>query len=123
MNKKINEIVIDGETCILKSEIDSNSDKMNGPEYAIVRSRDHGVIAGYIVSIDNRRVTVVHSRRIWKFVGAETLEEIAVYGCRKDDSKIGPLVKNKVEMLEACGVIYCTKTGQTFIQKSPEWKQ
>jgi len=99
------------------------AENVDGLEYAIVRSRNHGVLAGYIESFEGQTVKLKNCRRIWKFVGCETLEEMSVYGTKKiNQCRIAPLVQKEV-MLEACGIIYCTEEAKKCIEEAEEWKQ
>jgi hypothetical protein len=100
------------------------AEKMDGLEYAIVRSRNHGVLAGYVHSVAGQTVKLLNSRRIYYFKGANVLEELAVYGTKQiDQCKIAPVVELPVVMLEACGIIYCTEVARECLEGAKEWKQ
>ena len=119
----INEIEINGVVYVPKSKIKKAGVKLDGMEYAIVRSRNHGVLAGYVKSISGQTVELINSRRVWYFKGCETLEELAVYGTKNiNECKICPVVEREV-MLEACGVIYATEEGKKCIEGAKEWKR
>ena len=118
------EVQINGISYIRKDSANSNhlAEKVDGLEYAIVRSKNHGVLAGYIKKIEGQRVDLVNCRRIWYFKGCETLEEMSVYGSKTIDlCKITPTVE-KETMLEACGIIYCTEFAKNQIKNAKEWK-
>lgn len=101
---------------------DAPAKQLNGCDFAIVRSRNHGVVMGYVVKIDGQTVELINSRRIYYFKGAQTLEELAVYGTKKiDECKICPAVELPEIMLEACGVIYCTETARQILTGAKEW--
>ena len=72
--------------------------------FVIVRCRDAGVHAGYLVSIDGRTVTLKNSRRLWYWEsggGEHTLSGVARHGLV--DGKIaGPV---DITLTEACEVI------------------
>ena len=125
MKTELNEVEINGVKYVKADQIKSYEPaiKKDGLEYAIVRSRNHGVLAGYIVKFEGQIVELVHSRRIWYFSGCETLEELAVYGTKKiNECKIAPTVINKEIMLEACGIIYCTEEARKCIEGAREWR-
>lgn len=123
MKAELNEITINNEVYVKKGTEQTKATQKDGLDYVIVRSRNHGVLAGYLVKYSGQEVELVHSRRIWKFVGCQTLEELAVYGTKKiNDCKISPVVEQKEIMLEACGIIYCTKESQDCIEGAKEWK-
>ena len=55
----------------------------------LVRTYSAGVHFGYLVSRKGKEVQLIKSRRIWKWVGAWTLSEIATAGVDITKSKIG----------------------------------
>ena len=108
---------------VRKDSIKEPSKMFDGMKYGIVRSEGHGVLAGFIEKFEGQTVHLRRARRIWKWVGAKTLEEIAVYGPSEiEKCFIGPEVEHEV-MLEACGIIYCTAGARRCLQEAKEWKQ
>ena len=92
--------------------------------YCIVRCRDAGVHAGQYESHNGREVVLRDSRRIWRFVGAQTLSEIAVYGCtgpNYKESKIAPVLPIIV-LGDACEIIPCHPAGESFLRGAVEYK-
>jgi hypothetical protein len=123
MKANVNEIEISGVVYVKKGADYKEAVNLEGLNYVIVRSRNHGVLAGYLVKYSGQTVELIHSRRIWYYTGCETLEELAVYGTKKiGDCKITPTVENKEIMLEACGIIYCTLISQQCIEGAKEWR-
>jgi len=57
-------MMIDDVKYVRADSINQPARTMNGLEYAIVRSKDHGVIAGYIECYTDRQVVVLNSRRM-----------------------------------------------------------
>ena len=88
--------------------------------YCVIRCRDAGVHAGEYVSHQNREVVLKNSRRIWQFVGAQTLSEVAVYGA-KPASKIAPVLP-LVVLCDVCEIIPCSEVGEAFIRGAAEYK-
>lgn len=77
-------------------------------DYVIVRSRDQGVMCGYLVKINGRQVELTQCRQLWAWRGqALCLPDIQRYGIRGTArmSAVGP----SVILLEACGVLRCTE--------------
>lgn len=92
----------------------------DGNEYAIVRSRDQGVMCGYVVNIDGRRVTLKQARQIYRYSSRFVLTDIAEFGLTtKFESKLSCAMSRDVEMLEACGVLYCTDVGAHSLIECP----
>ena len=85
-------------------------------KHVIVRSRDSGVHAGTLTSINGRHVSLTNARRLWYWVAAKehTLSAVALHGL-KDGSKIASSVSH-VEILDACEITPTTATAQASIE-------
>lgn len=91
--------------------------------YVIARCSGAGVHAGYLVSRnENGRIILRDSRRIWRFNGAQTLSEVAVYGL-SEESRIAPVV-NRLELRpdDVHELIWCQPAGQEAIESAKEWR-
>lgn len=94
---------------------------VDGLNYAIVRSREQGVMCGYVESIEGRTVTLRHARQIWRYDSTFVLPDIAEKGVRNVDAcKFSVAMSQPMIMLEACGVITCTKIGAKSLQSVPD---
>jgi hypothetical protein len=71
----------------------------------IVRTYSAGVHYGYLVSRKGKEVVLTKARRIWKWQGAWTLNEIASSGLDVDKSKIAAPVD--ITLTEAIEIIVC----------------
>lgn len=95
-------------------------------EYVIARCDRAGVHAGVVVSSDARYTVLRDVRRIWYWVGAASLSEIAVYGLnpsKSAGSKIGakePLKRLRDD--DIFELIVCTKEGRSSLEGMPEWR-
>lgn len=86
-------------------------------DYVIVRCRDAGVHAGYLVDYEGRNVTLKNSRRLWYWVCAEnqhSLSGVATVGIT-DKSKI-PAVVSTLVLSDACEIISTTDKCQKSIE-------
>ena len=86
-------------------------------DYVIVRCRDAGVHAGYLVDYEGRNVTLKNSRRLWYWVCAEkqhSLSGVAAVGIT-DKSKIPDVVSTLV-LSDACEIISTTDKCQKSIE-------
>ena len=86
-------------------------------DYVIVRCRDAGVHAGYLVDYEGRNVTLKNSRRLWYWVCAEkqhSLSGVAAVGIT-DKSKI-PAVVSTLVLSDACEIISTTDKCQKSIE-------
>lgn len=86
--------------------------KYDGMDYCIVRSVEQGVMCGYVESIDGRTVKLHRARQIWRYDSTFVLVDVAEHGMRNPDkAMLSVAASNPVYMLEACGVITCTKNA------------
>ncbi len=107
MNDKI---IINGITYIPESKATSIHDGMG---YAVVRSRNQGVMCGYVESIDGQCVVLHAARQIWKYNSKFILVEVAEFGMEDDsESKLSVAMSGKCVMTEACGILYCTDVAK-----------
>ena len=91
-------------------KIDATQPKTyEGMEYCIVRSRDQGVMCGYVESIMGRTVKLHQARQIWRYDSTFVLPDIAEHGMRNPDkAQLSVAMSQPCFMLEACGVLTCT---------------
>lgn len=83
--------------------------KYEGMDYAIVRSRDQGVMCGYVESIEGRTVKLHQARQIWRYDSTFVLVDVAEHGMRNQEkAQLSVAASQPVYMLEACGVLTCT---------------
>ena len=83
--------------------------------YVIVRCRDAGVHAGWLVSYSGREATLRESRRIWYWKPANNasfLSGVATEGLHPD-SKIGAPIN--IILTETCEIINCSYTAKESI--------
>ncbi len=87
----------------------------SGDDYVIVRSRDQGVMCGFLQSIDGRQVVITEARQIWRWEGkALCLPDIAAHGIRGTARLSVPVPE--VTFLEACGVLRCTAVARDSLR-------
>ena len=91
--------------------------EIDGMRYAIVRSRDQGVVCGFIENIDGQTVIVHKARQMWQWSSRFVLIDAASYGITdKWESKFSAESLQPVTMLEACGVLYCTDEARDALR-------
>ena len=105
-------IMIDDVKYVRADSISTSSHNVDGMDYCIVRSREQGVMCGYVESIDGRTVKLHQARQIWKYGSSFVLPDIAEKGMRyPDKAMLSVAMSQPCYMLEACGVLTCTKTA------------
>ena len=108
--EKIESISLNGKEYVLASSVRGNlPDELDGLKYAIVRSRNQGVMTGYVKSRKGQVVELVKSRQIWRYDSKFVLSDMAEFGVRNaDECKFSCEMSQDMVMLEACGILYCT---------------
>ena len=84
--------------------------------YAIIRCRDAGVHAGFVKHRDGAEVTLVDSRRLWRWWG-ETLSGLALNGSfAPEKCKYAPEIP-EITLLGVCEIIPCSVSGMTSVRE------
>lgn len=114
------EILIDGKCYVEKECKEHGHVGKLSLKYAIVRSRDQGVVCGFIKSIVGRQVTVLEARQIYKYDCAFVLPDLAEKGIRNpENNKFSCAMSKPLKMLEACGVLYCSSKAAKDLMELP----
>jgi len=110
------EVKIDGITYIPKEETELCEN------YFIIRTYSAGVFAGEVVTKDDKTITLKNARRIWKWVGAASLSQLAVDGVSKPNECLFPCEVDNIILNNWIEIINCTKKAQKSIKGVPIWK-
>jgi hypothetical protein len=112
-----NEIEINGVTYIRLDSVKYLAPPtVDGMRYCIVRCRDAGVHAGFVSKHNGREVTLLKTRRLWRWHG-KTLSGLATEGttdakqCKYADEI------DEITVLDACEIIPCSSVGQKSIRE------
>ncbi len=84
----------------------------------IVRTYSAGVHFGYLKSRNGKEVELVRSRRIWRWLGAWTLSEIATSGLDIKKSRVAAPVS--ITLTEAIEILDCTDAAVSSLE-SAKW--
>ena len=112
------------------SKTDSNAEKGSFfneyvGKYVIVRSRNEGINAGFVKSLDETGIVLTHARRIWyhrpKDKSVSWYEGVANSGL-SDNSKISTIVLEKI-IVEDYSITLCTDVARDLITKQPTYEQ
>ena len=95
----------DGTTTLEKTP--AGAQGASGLKKVIIRTFSAGVHVGELVSRDGREVTLANARRIWRWQGAYTLNEIASTGLDSKRSRVSAPVA-QIVLTEAIEVIDTT---------------
>lgn len=94
---------------------------LNGMKYVICRTHSAGVFAGYLQSRNGQEVVMRQARRLWQWVGAASLSELAMSGVTKPKECKFPIAVDRVELLQTIEILDCTAEAQKCIEKVPVW--
>jgi hypothetical protein len=121
MKTNIDEIVIDGQTYVPKSQ-NKPSEKLDGLEYVIVRTYSAGVFAGYLKKKEGQNAIMLNARRLYYWDGAATLSQLAMEGVSKPQNCKFPCEVEKVELDQVIEVLQTTEKCQKSINSVGVWK-
>ena len=114
------EIKIDDITYVRKDVAVSEPDECDGLPYVIVRSREQGVMAGYLSDRFERVVVLQRARQLWQWRSSFLLPDMAELGVTDAGAcRFSVEMSQPAEMLEACGILYCTTIAGRSIRAVP----
>ena len=121
METEIKTLTINGEEYVLKNSLpETEPGEEEDLKYAIVRSRNQGVMSGFVKEISGQTVVLKKARQIWKYDSQFVLPDMAEFGVRNPKNcKFSTEMSQDMVMTEACGVLYCTKKGMESIRHVP----
>lgn len=114
-------IIINGVEYVPKDQIPSTN--ADGLPYVVVRSRESGCHAGYLLSREGANVTLKDSRRLWYWKGAATLSQLAEEGVKNPSDCKFPQTVSEIKILGCCEIITATEAARESIEKVPVWKK
>jgi len=95
-----------------------------GMDYCIIRSREQGVMCGYVEAINGRSVKLHSARQIWAYDSTFVLPDIAEHGPRNASKmQMSVAMSQPMIMLEACGVLTCTANAAEALRQVPAMKK
>ena len=92
-------------------------------DYVIVRSRDAGVFAGFLLERKGNEVVLKNSRRLWYWSGAASLSQLAIDGVGNPSDCKFPCEVPVHTILGVCEVIACTEKSKKSIAGVEVWQE
>lgn len=123
MERKINEIEINGVTYVPKEIAVQMAPEWDGMEYCMVRTFSAGVFAGYVERRDGKEAVLRNARRMWRWAGAASLSQLAMDGTSCPNECKFPAPVDKVILTEVIEVISITEKAQKSIEEVPVWSE
>jgi hypothetical protein len=87
----------------------------------IVRTYSAGVFAGELESRKGQEVVLLNARRLWYWVGAASLSQMAMTGTSKPDQCKFPVAVKRVELLQAIEILDVTPEAWASIYAVKPW--
>lgn len=122
MNAEVKEMTINGATYVLKGSENAQAESYNGMSYVIVRTYTAGVFAGFLESRNGQEVVMRNARRLWMWVGAASLSQLAIDGVKKPNECKFPEAVDRVELLQVSEILNVTAKAKSSIEGVPTWK-
>ena len=86
-------------------------------EFVIVRTFSAGVHVGTLAEANGTAVLLTDARRVWRWRGANSLHELALYGAAEDYTRISEPVP-RILLTQAVEVIPCAPEARKNLEKS-----
>jgi len=122
MKTEINEIQINGDMYVRKSDINKMADTYEGMKYVICRTYSAGVFAGYLEKREGKEGVLRNARRIYYWDGAATLSQLAMSGTSKPENCKFPEAVDRVELTEIIEILDVTEKAKKSIESVGVWK-
>lgn len=116
-----NEIVLNG-VIYVRADKAPAATPVNLSNIVLIRTYSAGVHFGELKSRDWKEVVLLNARRLWAWVGACSLSQVAADGVKIAESKISVKVP-EITLTEAIEIIPMSKTAAKMMMEAPEWKK
>ena len=114
-------IKIDNVEYVRKDDLARLADPVDGLRYCIVRCSAAGVHAGFVKERNGQEVTLLRSRRLWRWWG-KTLSGLATEGSFAPEKCKYANEIPEITVLDACEIIPCSDAGMRSIREDVgEW--
>ena len=103
----------------IRADSMQHQDTQDGKPYVIVRSKNQGVMSGYLDGYDGQVVRLSRARQLWQWKSGFVLPEMAEGGPDPSECKFSCEMSQQMVMLEACGILFCTEKAARAIRAVP----
>ena len=91
--------------------------KTNAKPFVVVRTYSAGVHFGTLEERNGKEAALSDARRLWRWFGANTLNEVATKGIDVTKSKVSDAVP-LIELTEVIEVVHCSAAGEAALRKA-----
>jgi len=121
----MDELTINGEVYVKKSQVSNKSETLDGLEYKMVRTYSAGVFAGYLESEETKEGTTIcvlrNARRIWSWTGAASLSELSTKGTSNPKECKFPAPVDRVKLTQVIEILDITNEAKKSIDGVKIW--
>jgi len=118
----LNCLIEDVQKLMQQEDVNQGAPIKDGMKYCIVRTYSAGVFAGFVESRAGQEVVMRQARRIFYWDGAASLSQLAIDGTSKPQNCKFPESVDRVELLQAIEILYCTEKSKKSIESVSIWK-
>ena len=118
---KLETIKLDDVEYVRKDSVATKAVDVDGMQCVIVRTYSAGVFCGYMESRDGKEVVLRNARRLWMWVKAASLSELATKGTGDPSGCKFPCAVDKVLLTEAVEILDVTAKAKASIDEVPVW--
>lgn len=122
MKEDLSEIVVNGVKYVPEDNVSCNAEPLDGMPYQIVRTYSAGVFAGYVSSRNGTEVVLKKARRLWYWVGAASLSQLAEEGSSNPKECKFPCEVSTITLTQAVELLDVTAKAKANIASVPIWK-
>lgn len=125
MKTNINEVEINGEVYVKKSNNGALAADLSGMKYCIVRCQGAGVFLAYVASrsSDGTQAELKNSRRLWYWSGAASLSQLAVDGTKKPGECKFPVAVPEQSVTGVLEIIPVSEAAKKSLDSVAVWSQ
>lgn len=120
---KLKEMEINGITYVPKGSGVKLAENIDGLKYVVIRSKDAGCHAGYLLKDNETSVELVNSRRLWYWSGACSLSQLAMEGVNKADDCKFAMELPYLKIINHCEIIHASDIARESIEQVAVWKK
>ena len=122
MQKKVDSLVIEGVTYVPQGSVNlQKAEQLDGLDYVIIRAEGAGCFAGYLEDEEDDTVILLNARRLWYWVGAASLSELATHGTANPSDCKFPCEVSKIRIKKVLEILDCTEKARESIQAVKAW--
>lgn len=122
MNVDAKVLTVNGVDYVPKDSVSEKAESIDGMDYVIVRTYSAGVFAGYLKRRDGKEVELVKAKRLWYWIGAASLSQLAEVGTSRPSECKFPCEVASITLTEAIEILSVTAKAKASIAGVAVWQ-